>query len=315
MTVEAKYLQPGQSLDWTPTAALSAGEVIQVNDGRAAFTPTDIAAGVQGAVQVEGIVEVAKTDSMVMLRGSKVYWDYTANKAHLLQVNDKDFFLGTVQETAGSSATTVKVALNREPNYTLSLAHGFASVPVVTAGINHQIIGHGHGVSLVLDTTIEAQKMDALSIRGVDVDTPGLLSALVCVNTNGDDAAFDFNVGLASGTHASDADQIAESLFAHINGADTKIYLESDDNDSGEVAATDSTKTFTAGTPFLVQWDLTDNSDIQVYINGVNVLGGSTFTLAAASGPLKLLAHAEKSSNDSPGNVTVQELTFVAANE
>lgn len=311
---EALYNSPGMSVDWTPTAAVTAGEVLQFSDGRAAFAPTAIAAGKKGALTVCGIVEVAKTASMVMLKGSRLYWDASANKAHLLQVNDADFYLGICQEDATASATTVKVALNADPSYTISLGDGFVSVPVVTAGINHQVIGHKDGVSLALDTTAEAQKLDALSLRGFAVGTPGIAEALICINTNGDDAAFDLNVGLANGTHASDADGITESLFCHIDGASLNINLESDDGTT-EVAATDSTVDAVVGTPFLVQWDLRDNTDIQIYIDGVNVLSGSTFALDAATGPLKLLAHMEKSSNDTPGNVTVARLGWRAFTE
>jgi predicted RecA/RadA family phage recombinase len=304
---EAIYLNPGVSVDYTPTAAMTAGEVRQLPDGRAAFAPTAIAAAKKGAVTVSGVVEVLKTASMVMLKGSRVFWDHSANKAHLAQVNDQDFYLGIVQETAASAGTTVKVAINADPRYTISLGDGFASVPVVTAGINHHVIGHEEGVTLIFDTTAEAQKMDALSHRGVAVDAPCLVEAEVVINTNGDDAAFDLNIGVANGTHATDADTITEALFCHIDGASLNINAESDDG-AIEVAATDTTVDAVAGTPFLVQWDLADWTDIQMYIDGVNVLPDSVFKLNAATGPLKLLAHMEKSSNDSPGNVTVRRL-------
>lgn len=310
---EANYLQDGLMIDWTPTAALAAGQIIQLPDGRAAFAPTAIAAGVQGAVQVGGICQVTKTASMVMLKGSRVYWDHSANAAHLLQVNDRDFFLGTVQDTAASAATTVNVDLNCKVPYTVSIGDGAAHLPISTAGWPH-IVGSAEGVSLIFDTAVEAQKLDALSLRGVAPATPCLVEALVCVNVNGDDAAFDFNVGLANGTHATDADSITESLFCHIDGNSTNINFESDDGTT-EVAATDSTVDFAAGTPFLVQFDLEDNTDIQVYVNGVNVLPSSVFKLDAATGPLKLLAHMEKTSNDSPGNVTIQRLGLIASEE
>lgn len=307
---EANNVSPGESLDWTPTAAVTAGEVIQVTDGRAGYAPTAIAAGVKGAVQVCGIAEIAKTDSMVMLKGSKVYWDHSASKASLLfGANTRDFFLGTVHETAASSATTVKVILNVEPQYALALKDGFASLPVSTAGWPH-ITSPGNGVNLIFDATAEAQKVDALSLRGIATGTPCMVNALVCVNVAGDDAALDFNVGLADGTHASSADTITASLFAHIDGASANIAIESDD-DTTEVAATDSTVDFTAGTPFLVQFDLADWSDPQVYIDGVNVLPSSVFDISAATGPMKLLAHMEKSSNDTPGNISVMDLGAV----
>lgn len=308
---EANYLQDGVMIDWTPTAAVSAGEVIHLKDGRAAFAPTAIAAGVKGAVQVKGIVEVAKTTSMVMLVSNQVFWDHSASKAHLLHGGDADFYLGTVMEDAASAATTVKVNLNTKPCYTLALENGFVGkpIPAITANPQGMMFAHKNGVNMVFDTAAEAEKFDALSIDAIATGTPGILQARVCINLNGDDAAFDFNVGLASDTHATDAGAITNSLFLHTNGADLSLFFESD-NVTAEVSETDSTVDAVVGTPFLVTWDLRDWADIQVYVNGVNVLPSSVFTLAAAAGPMKLLAHMEKTANDSPGNFTVMDLGF-----
>jgi len=304
---EATYLNPGVSVDHTPTTAMAAGEVRQYPDGRAFFAPTEIPAGKKGSVTVEGIVKVAKTASMVMLKGSRVFWDASANKAHLLHANNAtDFYFGIVQETAASAATIVKVAINANPKYTIDLGDGFWSVPISTAGWPH-IIGHKEGVSMIFDVTAEAQKLDALSNIGIPVDTPCLVEAEVCINLNGDDAAFDFGVGLANTTHATSTDDITETLLIHTDGASLDINAESDDG-STEVAATDTTKDAVVGTPFLAQFDLSDYEDIQLYINGVNVLPDSVFKLNAATGPLKLLAHMVKSSNNSPGNITVRRL-------
>ena len=304
---EAVYLQPGVSIDLTPTAAVTAGEVLAMPDGRAGFAPTAIAAGKKGALTVSGTVEVLKTATMVMLKGSRLFWDHSANKAHLLQVNDEDFYLGIVQEDAASAATTVKVNINANPAYSIGLGDGFASLPIGATTLTGGIIGHREGVSLMFDTKTEAQKFDALSLVGVAPACNCLVEALICVNDNGDAAAFDFNVGLADDTDATDADTIAESLFIHIDGNDLNIFAESDDG-ATQVAATNTTIDYVVGTPFLAQWDISDNTDIQLYINGVNVLAASVFKLNAATGPLKLLAHLEKSSDDTPGSVTVMRL-------
>lgn len=306
MTAEALYLQPGDTIEYKPTAAVVAGQVIQLPDGRAAFSPSDVAAGKQGSFQVKGIARVAKTATMVMLPGSQLFWDASANKAHLLHGNDADFPLGVVVDEGASADTTIDVDLNKAPHYNLSLASGYQSIPVSTAGWPH-IYGGGNSVGFKFDLTAEAQKLDALSHRAIATGTKGIVDVLFCVNVAPDDAAVDINLGLADGTHATDCDQIANSLFVHLDGNDTKINIESD-NVAAEVAATDSTTTWTTGTPKLVQFDLRDWADIQVYVNGVNVLPNSTFTLSGAAGPMKLLAHMEKSSNDSPGNVTVLNL-------
>jgi len=308
MTAEAVYLNPGVSVDYTPTTAVTAGEVRQLPDGRAGFAPTAIAAGAKGALIVSGVVEVLKTATMVMLKGSRVFWDASANKAHLLQVAaTTDFYLGIVTETAASAATTVKVDLNANPKYTIDLGDGFWSVPVSTAGNTQQVIGHKEGVSFVLDATSEAQKHDALSTLSIPVDTPCLVEAEICVNQALSTSDVDLNVGLANATHATTADDITESIFIHIDGGDLNINAESDDATT-EVEATDTTKDFKVGTPFLAQWDLSDWKDPQLYINGVNVLPASVFNISAATGPMKLLAHIEKTAGTAVGNVTIRRL-------
>lgn len=312
---EAKLYQEGEMIDWTPTAAVAAGEVLQLKDGRAAFAPTAIAAGVKGALQVCGIVTLAKVITQTMLVSNKVFWDTSAGTANLLHGGSSDFFVGTVVEDAAYAGTEVKVALNVKPVYNLSLDQGYASIPVQTAGFP-AIQGAGNSVNMFFTTTAEAQKLDALSLRSIATGTPGVLQALVCINTNGDAAAFDFNVGLADGTHATDADSIVSSLFLHTDGGSLNLNVESD-NAAAEVAATDTTIDAVVGTPFLVTWDLRSWSDIKCYINGLRVGDGTTgsavtLTLAGVAGPLKVLAHMEKSSDDTPGNVTILDLGFTS---
>lgn len=303
MTIQAQRVQEGCSVDWTPSAAVVGGEVIQLRDGRAAVVSVDAASGVVVGTETEGIYKVQKTTSMVVLKGSRLFWDHSADKCHLLHRNDRDFYLGVAMEDATSSATTVLVAINEKPQNAMNLGSGFVTVPINTAGFPF-VTGGGEGCNLGFSATAEAQKVDALSHRGMAPAAIAIVDALICVNTNGDASAVDINIGLASATHATDCDSIAESLFVHIDGASTNINLESDDGTT-EVAATDTTVDFTAGTPFLFQADLRDLSDIQCYLDGVLVLGSSVFKLNAATGPLKLLAHMEKTSDDSPGNVSV----------
>jgi len=313
---EALYYQDGLMIDWTPTAAVAAGEVIQLKDGRAAFAPTAIAAGALGAVQVGGVVKVLKSITQTMLVSNQVFWDTSASKCNLLHGGSTDFFLGTVVEDATYTETTVKVNLNVKPAYNLALRDGFWAVPIpaITANPQGMMFSHGNGVSMVFDTAAEAEKFDALSTGGIATGTPGVLQARVCINLNGDAAAFDFNVGLANESHATNADTITSSLFLHTDGAGLSLNVESD-NATAEIAATDTTIDAIVGTPFLVTWDLRSWSNIKCYIDGLRVGDGTTgalvaLSLAGVAGPMKLLAHMEKTADDSPANVTIQDLGF-----
>lgn len=305
----ARLYQAGSTIDWVADADHDAGDVIQLRDGRGGVVSAAVASGDTVGVHVSGQFYVAKTTGIVILPSSKLFFDRSADKAHILHGNDRDFFLGAALEDEASADTEVLVNLNVQPVFTVGFEHGFASVPVQTAGFPFATGAGAQGVNLGFSATAEAQKADALTLRGMAPGAEGIAHFLICVNTNGDASALDASFGLASGTHATDADSIAESLFCHIDGASTNINVESDDGTT-EVAATDTTLDFTAGTPFLVQFDLRDLTSIKAYVNGVRVLDGTTgaaqtLKLNNAAGPLKCLAHIEKTSDDSPGNFSV----------
>jgi len=324
MTIEARYVGCGEMIDWTADADVVGGQVIQLRDGRAGVVSVDAVSGAKVGVYVSGHFEVQKTASVVVLMGTQLYWDHSANKAHVIYGNDRDFPLGTAQGggathvttvsagvsgptiAATAAGTSVMVALNEKPFYNISLADGFHSIPVSTAGWPH-IYGAGNSVGFKFDLTAEAQKLDAISIRGMATESLSIVDAEVCINLNCDAATGDFNVGLANASHATDFDAITEHISAHIDGGSLNIMAQSKDG-STTVTTVDTTVDAVVGTPFLVQWDLVNTSDIQMYINGVNVLPSSVFKLNAAVGPLKVIAHLEKDANDTPGNFTVMRL-------
>jgi len=318
---EANLYQEGDDvLDYTAIAAVTGGQVVSLPDGRAGVVPTDVAAADLGSVSTEGIYTVDKSINLVWVDGQEVWWDHSANAAVLRPANDKDFYLGVAYGDATAAATTAKVLLNVRPQYLIDLhqdAFQHLEVKTVVGSTTVRIPSLKQvGGSNVLEfgLTAEAQKLDLLSSRAFAVESNWVVDGLVNVITDGDAAAVDFNIGVANATHASDADSITESCFIHLDGTSVNILAESDDGTT-EVAATDTTVDYTLGTPFHFLIDGRNTSDIQVYINGVNVLPSSVFKLNAATGPLKLLAHLEKSSDDSPGTFSIDKLRVRIANE
>ena len=297
---EATYYQDGCKLDITAAAALTAGEVLQLNDGRAGVIPVDVASGELAGVQTEGVYKIAKTANIVILDGGQVYWDHSANTATYNQVSDRDFFIGTAVEDAAAADSYVYVNLNVKPEYKVELHSGaFASVTSGTAAAG----GFGYPVSLggcqvlELTATSEVQKVDLLSVQGLAPTANPIVEVAFRVLSDGSGSAPDFNVGLADGTHATDADSIAQSVFFHLNGNDTNIYAECDDG-TNETAATDTTIDYTEGATLSSRvegWiDARNLSSVKFYVNGARVKDDTTFSIAAASGTLFLLAHLEK---------------------
>ncbi len=309
-TYEAIYEQDGCNLDYTPIAAVNAGDVVQWLDGRAAYSPKPIAAGVAGAVRDSGLCKVAKKTGVVVLAGAPLYWDHSANEATPVppmgaSADDKDFFIGSATADAVASASVCYLRLNVRPAYLVDfLRDGGDTVPVLTSGAPY-IYNRGASLEMGFSATAEAQKLDWLSKRSFPVGADWIFEGIVEVKTNADADVADLSIGVANATHASDADSITESALIHLDmGGDLNIYAESDDGTT-EVAATDTTIDWAVGTPFHVVIDGRDESDLQIYINGVNVLPATVFDISAATGPLKLLLHLEKSANDSPGAVMI----------
>jgi hypothetical protein len=299
---DASFVRRGGSDVRTFTDAAGAGEIRQARNGLAEVLggTAGASAGDQRAWLTTGQWAVTKAAGVVLLDGGPVYWDASANAATFKKVNDRDFYLGSLVGDAASANTTCTVSLNVAPRYLLDLARD----PFLTALVGTQALGglsllrRGGAHGLVLGTTNEAQKADALSVDGFDKAARAIVELAVRVVSGGTSAAPDFNVGLANGTHATDADAIAEHLFVHLDGNSPNVNLQSKDGTT-TVAAVDTTVDYAAGTRFEVWFDLRNTADIQAYVDGINVLPASVFRLDNSTGPLKLLAHAEKTADAS----------------
>jgi len=304
-----------QTADVVITAAASSGDVIELPDGRAGVvqgadaSDTAHSAGDTVSVATAGRWRMLKTSSIVILPGGRVKWDHSAETATVPPIaDDEDFYCGRAIDDAAASDDTVDVQLNAPGSPIISLKESaFDHVPVLTSGTPVGSM-QGGAYRAAFSADAEAQKLDLLSYRSFPISSDWIFEATVEVVTNCDADVGDLNVGVANGTHASDADSIAEAVFAHFDmGADLNIDAESDDGTT-EVAATDTTKDWAVGTPVHIVIDGRDETDIQIYINGVLVLGATTFTLADGTGPLKALFHLEKSSNDSAGVVLLHDM-------
>lgn len=301
-----RYQDEECRLDYTADAAMLAGEVFQLPDGRAAVMPVDLASGSLGGAETEGLWKVTKSTSVTFLPGGRVYWDHSANEATYKKVNDRDFYLGRVVADASASDTTVKVSLNIDPPYDIDLITRDGALSVATgtaaAGGFGLPVKYGAAIGLSLTGTNEAQCVDLLSVDRFALGSNWIAEFEVRLGANGSTSAVDISVGVANGTSTTDADAIAESCFFHIDGGALDILAESDDGTT-EVAATDTTIDATAGSAvanrFYFWLDGRDPSNVKYFINGAEVLSATANlgNIALATGPLGLLVHLEKSSS------------------
>ncbi|MEG1594603.1 MAG: DUF2190 family protein [Oscillibacter sp.] len=76
--MNAKYWQRGETLDYTPTAAVKNGAVVSLGT-RIGIAGGDIAAGAQGQIHVVGVFEMAKAAGAITV-GTAVYYDTINDK-------------------------------------------------------------------------------------------------------------------------------------------------------------------------------------------------------------------------------------------
>jgi predicted RecA/RadA family phage recombinase len=304
MPLESQLVQAEPcTLDYTPTVNVTAGQVIQVPGSRAGIPASDIAANQLGAVTVAGIFRVAKSTATAFLKGGRVYWNHAANNATFKPVNGRDFYVGTAIADAAQTDTTVLVSLNTLPVADIDLPRD-AVLSVLVGTVAAGGFGYpqpfGGAQALSLTATNEAQKVDMLSVDRRAVSANAIAEFVIRLGANGSTNAVDLSVGVANGTHASDADAIAEHLLFHVDGGALDLFAQSKDGTT-TVAAIDTTKDLTAGSAVANRcelWiDMRDPADVQLYVDGVNVLPDTVFRLDAATGPLGLLVHWEKSAS------------------
>jgi predicted RecA/RadA family phage recombinase len=298
----------------TVAVAAQAYEIRQLSDGRAGVLDQSVGAAPAESAEfaTSGQYVVTKASGIVILDGGRVYWDHSANQATYFRSNDRDFYIGRAVGDAATGDTTVTVNLNVDARDDLDIA----SDPFDTVIVGTQALGglglyrRGSAHQMILSSVNEAQKVDMLSTDGFSPNANAIVDiALRVVSATG--TAPDFNIGIANGTNATDADNITESVFIHLDAGSTLVRAESDDGTT-EIASSSTGINYTAGAGLGARYeawiDCRDPANVKIYVNGTQVLTGSTFKIDAAAGPLRLLAHLEKTASTDTAEVIVDWL-------
>jgi predicted RecA/RadA family phage recombinase len=122
MAYTVNFYQDGKSIDYTPAGAVSAGTIVVLN-GQVGVVKVDIAAGVKGALCVEGVFAVPKKNE-AFVAGLPVWFDANgdpqggvAGSGAATQIGGDaqaagDILLGTAVVDAPATAEKVYVAIN-----------------------------------------------------------------------------------------------------------------------------------------------------------------------------------------------------------
>lgn len=310
---EAVTHQQGDIISFTSVAAVSAGEVLQVPDGRAGVAIAATGAGLLASCQITGIFKMEKTTNEIYVPGQRLYWDASASKVTAIPpVTAADYFVGCAANDAAAADSTAEVAINQDWEGSIDQRKAtFAVVPVLTAG-DPRTYQVGAGLRFTIDATNEAQKIDALSHKAVALDSDWIFLAEVVIDAAAGSAT-DITIGMADGTHATDFQSVASFCTIHIDGGSANILVQSDDGTT-DVAPIDSTIDWTAAVPFALAIDGRDPADIKLYINGIRETASSTtLAIAAAASGLKACVHIEKTSSTDAATVTVANMKVMTA--
>ncbi len=108
----AVYVQDDDYVDFTPTADVAVGDVIEQGD-LVGIAMRDVKANTPGALCVEGVFDVPKTSGAgtAIAAGTKVYWD-AANKVATATAGSNKF-LGKTTTATVDADTTVRVRLQQ----------------------------------------------------------------------------------------------------------------------------------------------------------------------------------------------------------
>lgn len=112
--MKAVRVQEGLSVDYTPSVAVSAGDVV-VQGELVGVAPVDIPAGTLGALQVEGVFDFPKAAgvSTGITAGANVYWDVAEAVAKTDAESGANKLIGKTVKAAGDADATVRVKLSQ----------------------------------------------------------------------------------------------------------------------------------------------------------------------------------------------------------
>ena len=108
------FVHDGNSIDYTPSSAVSAGDVV-VQDELVGVAKLDITANALGALAVAGVFDFPKTAGVgeAIATGSKVYWDEVEQVAKTDDETGANKLIGKTIAAAGDNDATVRVRLSQ----------------------------------------------------------------------------------------------------------------------------------------------------------------------------------------------------------
>ena len=112
--MSAMYIHEGNSIDYTPTVDVTAGEVV-VQGELVGVAKLDIPANTPGSLAVVGVFDFPKATGLGsgIAAGADVYWDAAATQATTDDATGTNKKIGRVVTAAVDADTTVRVRMSQ----------------------------------------------------------------------------------------------------------------------------------------------------------------------------------------------------------
>ncbi|MGN0852411.1 MAG: DUF2190 family protein [Kiritimatiellia bacterium] len=108
--MDARFIQRGDAIDYTPLADVAAGDIVILSGKLAGVAKLDIKAGELGALALTGVYEVAKSSGIAFAAGMEVGWSAADRKAVAAGASGS-IKIGHAVALTGASDATVLVRL------------------------------------------------------------------------------------------------------------------------------------------------------------------------------------------------------------
>ncbi len=114
MAMQATFVHEGASIDYTPGAAVAAGDVV-VQGELVGVAKTPIAASALGSLAVDGVFDFAKATGggTAITAGATVYWDDTNNQATTSSGAGANKLIGKCIKASADADATVRVRMSQ----------------------------------------------------------------------------------------------------------------------------------------------------------------------------------------------------------
>ncbi|MDQ0291022.1 DUF2190 family protein [Oligosphaera ethanolica] len=154
--MDAIYYQQGNSLDYTPTSAVGAGDVIALQNNYWGVAKLDIAANALGCLAVAGVFKVGKPAGAIAF-GALLYWNALTKQAQTTPIDNA--YIGRAAAAAGDDDADVLLALNASNIGTVSAPEAQAE-PAPSAADVTPTVGNAPTATNAADVTVTGTYAD-----------------------------------------------------------------------------------------------------------------------------------------------------------